>query len=150
MNLALSPELEIPTGVACHREMPWISLSPSAEVPLDGATIAERERERLLQDMMECQRSVPESFIQRRAATAGGGIDPHEVVAGWRKFFLGHYAFFFAFGLLSDRYRQGAAALERGGWPLAEIEQACALWRLAAALFLYGVDFTPTEAIYQG
>jgi hypothetical protein len=138
---------------ALHREMPWISLPTSAELPRPGLAIREGERRRLLQDLLECERTrqAAETSLLRRAVH--GGIDveigPREVRDAWRKFFLSHSAFFHVFGLLADLYRRCAMTLEQGGWPLREIEQACALWRLAGALMLYGVDFSPTETIYQ-
>jgi|HubBroStandDraft_3_1064219.scaffolds.fasta_scaffold07330_4 hypothetical protein len=152
MNLEpAAPILRPP--VSCHREMPWISLATSAEVPQGGTALPERERQRLLQDILECRRCVLDSQgcipHRQHAGDCEIEIDPREVMGGWRKFFLAHYAFFHAFGLLAARYRESAAALERRSWPLGEIEQACSLWRLAGALMLYGVDFTPTEAIYE-
>lgn len=151
MSLTMSAPVSLDRLESLHREMPWIALSPSAEVPQAGTSLRQDERERLLQDILECERSLAaaESFVRRREHTEGQGVDPQEVHGGWRKFFLAHYAFFHAQALLAEVYQSCTAALEGGLWPLREIEQACSLWRLSGALMLYGVDFSPTETIYQ-
>lgn len=134
-----------------HREMPWITLSAFAEVPRAGGVICESKRERLLQDILRCERSLAaaKDHARRRESSADRTIDPQEVRNGWRKFFLAHAAFFHTFALLADIYQRCTAALEHGSWPFGEIEQARSIWRLAGALMLYGVDFYPTETIYQ-
>lgn len=135
-----------------HREMPWVALSLSAELPrLPGSAAREKGRQMLLQDILDCGRTVraAETRFRRRERSGDSEIDPREVRSGWRKFFLAHSAFFYVFALLADLYRQCTVALERGDRPSREIEQACALWRLAGALMLYGVDFWPTGTIYQ-
>ncbi len=148
----MSLELSLPVAVdrleLLHREMPWIALSPSAEVP-PAAAVSEAERRRLLEDIVGCRRSLAAAreLVRRRQGAAE--VEPREVRDAWRKFFVSHCAFFHTFALLASRYRRGAAALGRGSWPDQELEQACALWRLAGALMLYGVDFSPTETIYQ-
>jgi hypothetical protein len=150
MSLGVSASILPDRPEFLHREMPWITLSSSAEVPRGGAVLRKCERQRLLQDILECERclAAAESFVHRRGSSEGV-VDPQEVRNGWRKFFLAHYAFFHTFALLADLYRQCAAALAQGSWPLHQIEQVCSLWRLAGALMLYGVDFSPTETIYQ-
>lgn len=135
-----------------HREMPWVALSRSAELPrLPGSAARDKGRQMLLQDLLDCERTLraAETLFRKRERSGASEINPREVRSGWRKFFLAHAAFFYVFALLADLYRQCTAALGRGDRPLREIEQACALWRLAGALMLYGVDFWPTETIYQ-
>ena len=135
-----------------HREMPWVALSPSAEVPRSpGSAARPKEHQVLLQDLQDCKSTLraAEALFRTRERSRTSEIDPREVRNGWRKFFLSHSAFFYVFALLADLYRQCTATLERGDWPVREIEQACALWRLAGTLMLYGVDFWPTETIYQ-
>jgi hypothetical protein len=147
MSLELSTPVVVDRLESLHREMPWIALSPSAEVP--PGEFSDAERERLLQDILGCRRSLAvaqELVRKRQGATA---VEPREVRDAWRKFFVSHCAFFHTFALLASRYRAAAAALEQGEWPQREVDQACALWRLAGALMLYGVDFSPTDVIYQ-
>src|SRR4051794_28650714 len=124
MNLSLSPSiLESPGSL--HREMPWISLPLSAEVPHPRSVIREPERRRLLHEILECERALgtAETFLRRREAREDAEVDPREVRSGWRKFFLAHSAFFHVFGLLADRYRRCTAVLEHGRVPVHEIEQ---------------------------
>lgn len=134
-----------------HREMPWIILSTSAEVPRIGTELRAGERERLLDDLLECERCLmaAEGLILRRERQAGAAIDPREVRGAWRKFFLAHYAFFHSFAVLAEVYQQAIETLEQGGWPQREMAQASAIWCLAGALMRFGVDFAPTETIYQ-
>lgn len=148
MEPAVMQATPLPPPLACHREMPWIVLAPSAAVPQE---VTARERRRLVEDLERCLFSLGtcESCIRRRTAPAGEEIEAGEVVAGWRKFFLAHYAFFHVFGLLGDLYHKATAELARERFPLRRIEQACSLWRLAGALMMYGIDFAPTEPIYR-
>jgi hypothetical protein len=131
--------------------MPWIILSSSAELPRGGADLRAAERERLLQDLLDCEGCLvaARDLIHRRDKPAGSAIDSREVANAWRKFFLAHYAFFHSFAILAEVYQQAIRTLEQGGWPQREIEQAAAIWSLAGALMRYGVDFAPTEGIYQ-
>lgn len=151
MNLEVASPVVVDRLELLHREMPWITLSDSAAVPLAGADMPAGERQRLLQDLVGCERTlmVATSLVRRRESAAAA-IEPREVRDGWRKFFVSHAAFFHVFALLADCYREATTALAAGDWPLREIQRASALWRLAGALMLYGVDFSPTEEIYQG
>ena len=135
-----------------HREMPWVALSPNGRLPRDPAFPAgPKARQVLLQDLVDCERTLraAEALFRKREKSGGSEIGHREVRSSWRKFFLAHSAFFYVFALLADLYRQSIAALESGDRPVREIDEACALWRLAGALMLYGVDFWPTETIYQ-
>lgn len=147
---AASPVL--PDLQSFHREMPWVALSQSAELPRSpGFRAGPKERQVLLQDLADCERTLraAEALFRRREKAGVSEIGPREVRSSWRKFFLAHSAFFYVFALLADLYQQSIAALESGDRPVREIDRACSLWRLAGSLMLYGVDFWPTETIYQ-
>src|SRR5262245_16066720 len=72
-----------------HREMPWILLAASAELPRPNATLPAAERDRLLTDLLECERCLAEAegLIRRRERPESADIDPREVRGAWRKFF---------------------------------------------------------------
>jgi hypothetical protein len=133
--------------------MPWIALGLSAEAPRPASALPAGERQRLRQDLLDCERlrlaAAAAATARPRESPTRETFDPREVRGAWRQFFLAHAAFFHTFALLAAAYEQGAATLERGDLPEPEVAQACSLWRLAGALMAYGVDFAATEAIYR-
>src|SRR5579885_564012 len=141
---------ELSESIQCG--MPWLTLPSSAEVPrADGALPAD-VRQDLRLAILSCERSLAmtaTSAVRRTESLEPGAIGPEEIRNGWRKFFLGHHAFIYAFALLADFYRQQAAVREGVERPSPEVGTICALWRLAGALMAYGVDFPATEAIYR-